>query len=432
MRSLATDAYTAAQVEAALHAATGRFSCRFDLLDDDLNYVADLSPWVRAADLDVDTERPIKGGLNLTLAPDSDLPVDDLATALWRYCVKPWWQVVMDDGGVAAYPLGVFSWVKPDRAVEGQRDQAHGGVVQEWTAKLGDLGHWIDLSGPGPGGFKVVPSDLVTDVIVRVLKRLGFRDMSGVKHSTQKAGSYYTWSLVRNTTARPWRVDAAHPYGISITSNTTVPETWRTVLGDLTDAIGYDEVWFNGDGVPQVGPARALQRTDPDKVYDTEKDQGLILSMGASHEWSRIANRVFCRAQRKSGTLYYGMADADKVVPGHPLSHGVTNRYVDLVVDVPATASASALEAQARSILLKRLATFQVVELEAMIWPVHEPFDVVGLAFSGDDEFDAPAIGGSSGGEFMFHQASYRATLRADDDSEGRMTHQLHRTVQVR
>lgn len=426
MRKLAANGYTAAAVEDALRAQTGRYSTRYDLLDSDLSYVLDLTPYVESATVSVDTTRAIMGGLDLTLTPDSDLP-SDLVSGLWQYTVKVWWQVLMPDGGAAEFPLGVYVWGRPDRTVAGHRDRVSTGVEEQWSLTLGDLGHWLDLSGPGPGGFKVKPDDLVTDQIVRVLRRAGFRDMSGIRPSTHRAGSYYTWSIVRNTVAIPWEKDAAHPFGISITSDSTTPETWRTVLTDLTESIGYDEVWFDGDGAPQAAPSRALQRAEPDALFDTKED-GITLAFGVGHDWAHIANRVFCRTQRKSGDLMYGMADANKLVPNHPLAQRQTGRYVDLALDVKVSPAVSALEARARSILLRRLSTFQIADLTTMVWPAAEPFDVVGVSYDGDPEFDTDV---SPAGPKNFHVTGYSTALRTRGDDEGTTEWNLRRTVQA-
>lgn len=418
MRTLATGDYTAAQVEAALRDGFGVDTVEFKVLDRDLNDIADLTDNVAAARVDMNIDRTIKGSLTLDVVPH-DIPddVSDLDTAWFTYYLQPWWLILMPDGGWARFPLGVFVWNPPDRDVDG--DTADGDRGDTWHLVLGDRCHDLDTSGPGPGGHKVAPDEKVTDAVKRVLRRAGITDTTGIVDSDETAGAWYTWTLVRNKRAVP----APHaPFGVRITSEDTQPETWLTVAEDLLDSIGYTSVWFDGDGRPRAQPHAVLSKASPEVTYTTGQDGVVLRPQRSKHNPARIANRVFCRAQRRNGDLLYGMADLDDVVPGHPLSHGVIDRYIDAVEDVHVAPSKSALDARARKKLLQRISTYQTFTLDTMAWPVHEAFDTVGVSIAGDTELD---------GENVFHERRWSMVLRSRGGDEGTMTHDLARLVQV-
>lgn len=419
MRSLATDdgRYTADQVDEQLRAGAGVTACEFRLLDVDLNHIGDLTPNVTAATVDVDVDRAIKGALHLEVVPQ-DLPAEapDLATAWFEYYVQPWWMTRMPDGGWATFPMGVFVWRPPDRDLDGVTADGEDGDM--WSLDLGDRGHDLDSSGPGPGGFKASPDEKVTDVVKRVLRRAGIPDTDGIADSDELLNAWHTWTLVRNT-----RTVAAPnaPFGVRLASDDTQPERWRTIADDLLDSIGYTSIWFDGKGLPRAEPEEQLARSSPDVVYTTGQDGVVLRPQRTEQDPARVANRVFCRAQRRNGGLVYGMADADDVVPGHPLAQEQIRRYIDVVEDVNVAPSKGALEARARKRLLRRLSTYQVLELDTLAWPVHEAFDVVGVELAGDSEF---------GDLVLLHERSWSMVLRGGQD-EGTMNHRVSRIVQV-
>lgn len=418
MRTLASGVYTADQVEARLRSASGADSAEFWVLDQDMNKIGDLTENVTAATVDVDVDRAVKGSLTLSVVPH-DLPdIDDFRTAWFRYYIQPWWLLTMGDGGTARWPMGVYLWHPPDRAITGRT--ADGDSDEEWALTLGDRTHDLDMTGPGAGpGFKATPEELVTDVVRRVLVRAGITDTDGIAPSTEAAGAYYTWSLVRDRVRIPHSLS---PTGKRIVTDDTEPETWLSIADQLLDSIGYSSLWFDADGHPRAQPASILDRTAPTVVYDTAADGVVLRPQNTKHDPSRLANRVWCRAQRRNGTLLAGKADADDVVPGHPLSQGVIGRYIDVVEDVKIAPSKPALEARARKKLLKRLATYETFSLDTLAWPAHEAFDIVGVRLDDDPEF---------GEQATFHERSWSMTLRSQGEDEGTMTHDLSRLIQV-
>lgn len=415
MRTLATGTYTAAQVETQLRSPAGVDAMTCDILDRDLNVIGDLTQNITEAAVDLDVDRAIRGSLKLTITPH-DLPdIDDFATAWFRYYLRPSWGIRMPDGGTAAWPMGVFVWHPPDRTMT----TATAGRADDWSLTLGDRTHDLDMSGPGGPGFKAHPDELVTDVVRRVLVRNGIVDNDGIAPSDERMGAFYTWSMTRDAVTIPARLS---PSGTRITTDDTEPETWLSIIDQLLDSIGYSSLWFDHDGRPRAQPASALDTTDPEVVYDTSADGVLLSPQKTQHDPSRLANRVWCRAQKRNGSLRIAKADADDIVPGHPISHGVIGRYIDVVEDVKVAPGQKPLEARARKKLLRRLATYQTFDLDTLAWPAHEAYDTVGIQLDDDPEF---------GDQATMHERSWSMVLRSTGSNEGTMTHHLSRLVQV-
>lgn len=418
MRTLASPPYTADQVETRLRGGAGADDAEFWILDQDMNVIGDLTQNVTAATVDIDIDRAVKGSLTLAVVPH-DLPdIDGLRTAWFRYYIQPWWLLRMDDGGTARWPMGVYLWHPPDRAISGRTATADSD--EEWALTLGDRTHDLDMTGPGAGpGFKTTPDELVTDVVARALVRAGITDTTGIAPSAETVGAYYTWSLVRDRVRIPHSLS---PTGKRIVTDDTEPETWLSIVDQLLDSIGYSNLWFDATGRARAQPASTLDRVAPTIVYDTAADGVVLRPQNTKHDPSRLANRVWCRAQRRNGTLLAGKADANDVVPGHPISQGVIGRYIDIVEDIKIAPSKPALEARARKKLLKRLSTYETFTLDTLAWPAHEAFDTVAVRLDDDPEFGAEAV---------FHEQAWSMTLRGQGDEEGTMTHELSRLVQV-
>lgn len=417
MRTLASGYYTADQVEAQLRSGAGVDTTEFRVLDRDLNHIADITDNVTDATVDIDIDREVKGSLDLKIVPHN-LPDLPLTTAWFRYHIQPWWLLRMPDLGWASFPMGIYLWHPPDRDTVDVA--AGGGSGDEWTLTLGDRTHDLNMSGPGMGGFRAHPDELVTDVVRRVLVRNGIVDNDGVAPSDERLGAFYAWSMVRDTVRVPARLS---PSGTRIMTEDTEPETWLSIIDQLLDSIGYSSLWFDLGGLPRAQPASVLNVAAPEIVYDTADDGVLLSPQRIENDPSRLANRVWCRAQRRNGTLRIAKADADDLVPGHPISQGVIGRYIDAVEDVKVAPGQKAIDARARKKLLRRLATYQTFTLDTLAWPAHEAHDLVGVQLAGDPEF---------GDQVTLHERSWSMVLRSSSgDREGTMTHELSRLVQL-
>lgn len=403
MRSLAAGGYTAAQVEAQLRAPACRYTARFEVLDADLRHAGDLQG-VYGASVDFDADREIKGALDLELIPDETLTGD-----LFRMRIKPWFGVVMPDGGIAEHPQGVYVWTTPDRELAGVGD------AETWKVTLPDQGWVLEMSGPGVQPHRIDSGDRYTASIRQALNRAGFDDLVGVVASDEVTEEMMSWGRRRNI------VFGIRPNGRWDVQVDTTPETWRTILGDLTDAIGYDDTWFDHNGLPRVAPAVDFASADPDVTYATEADGILLTPVPVTHELDRIANRVFARSKARRGNhMNVGVADLNDLMPDHPLAERNIRAYIDIDIDVPAGQGAAALEAQARRTLYRRLAAMETVATPSLAWPVHGAYDYVGVRFDGDRQLDT---------EGRFRESAWDLTMVTEGEGVGVMNHRLQRIV---
>lgn len=382
MRSLTTGTYTAAQVETALRASTGRIGCRFDVLDSNLSYVATLDQ-VLAAQVEMNVDRTIKGALQLRMLPDSSL-VD----MLFQRRIQPYFRVGMPDGGVAEFSMGVYVWNTPKRRLTAQG-------VEEWTVTCGDLMHILDAGGPGLTGWTINSGTYVTDAIEGVLIAAGFSDTSGVQTSTSTVGTTLTWDLVTQEGR---------------------PVTWLRILNDLSAAIGYYSPWIDLDGVPRC-VAQPDLRTAPVGVSYETASTGLLEDLATDQDLGRICNRVIVRAKNAGGLYDVVSADADTLYPGHPIARGSTGFYIDRTVEDTVAASTTDLTARAQAELAQGLTMYQKAALSTLPWPAHEAFDVVGVTWTDDTEFST---------EQRFHERRWTFDLFT-----GEMDHELRRIVSV-
>lgn len=408
MRSLRTADYTAAEVEAQLRAPACQYTARFEVLDRHNHHAGDLDGVVYGATVAFESEDAIQGSLDLELLPD-----DQLADALFTLRLQPWFGVVMPDGGTAEYPQGVYVWTDPDREIH---TAASGQDV--WKVSLPDLGWVLEMGGPGTQAFRLDPGDAYTDGIRRALRRAGFDDVSGVVGSDDElVKRMLSWSRRRNIDFR------VMPSGRWNVDTDTTPETWRTIIGDLTDALGYDHLWFDAVGQPRAAPHVDLATADPDVIYRSETDGILLTPIEVTHDLARAANRVFCAARARRGDFnHVGEADLNDILPDHPLAERNHGTYIDLDIDVPAAQARHGLDRQARRILFRRLGVLEEVSTPSLAWPVHEAYDLVGVQVEEDERF---------GTLTKFNEVSWDLTMRTEGEGVGTMNHRLRKIAQT-
>lgn len=354
MRTLDTDVYGGAAVEAVLRGQHAAYSCRFDILDTTLTRIGGLDG-VTSATVDWNVDRAGKGLLKLELDATADL--DSVTERL----IKPWFRVLMPDGGFAEYPCGVYVWFP------GQPARTLGaGPPDEWAVDLTDLLLWLDDGGPGLTGFTLDAGTVITTGIAQALARAGLTDTSGIVPSSAALAGPLAWG---------------------ITDQQGQPVTWRTILTQLHTSLGYYSPWFDLDGVYQAGPQPDLRTATTAATYGTASDGVTIVPAKTGSQPQRRANRVFAKGATATGTIAYGTADADELYPTHPWRQGALRRYIDIVIDSSASDPAT-LDAAAAAELGTRLSTYQTLAFDAHAWPVHEAFDVLGFRWDADAEFD--------------------------------------------
>lgn len=422
MRPLSDPAgrYTAGQVEAQLRSAAAAVGVRYELLDRDLAPVGDITAAVAGTGrVESNTAQAIIGALDLTLEP-----VDELRAMAFRAHIKPHWQLRMPDGGLVEWPMGVFVWNTPARSELT--------TSELWTVTLGDRTHILDVAGPGPKGFTAFEGDVVTDLIAKVLRLAGITDTSGIVPSDDELAEGKSWQFVTKRTAarrrrefleKLWEAEdrpaakrrlrrqlaEARRRAPDVESSAT---SWLTILTELHDAIGYAAPWFDADGVYQARPARDLAADDPDLVLATDPD-GLLVSVETQVDLTEIANRVHLRGENARDVQIGAVADANDVVPGHPLSEAVIGFYIDHADDDPVAPSPAALKRRARRMLLEKLSAFETASTPSIAWPVHEPGDLIALRVDGDPDLATETV--------------WQQTRTTFDLTTGDMTRELRR-----
>lgn len=431
MRDLATGRYTADQVEAALRSPSAQYGCRFEILGPDLDLIDDLEAGpggVIDAAVEVNVDQAIKGSMDLRM-----LPVEDLRDQTFTRRIKPYFRLLMGDGGWAEWPQGVFVWGVPDRDLIGLGQE-------EWSITLGDQSQILDLSGPGSRGFTVHTGNGVTDAIKRCLRRAGFTDTSGVVDSDDEFDEPKTWVFsTPRTKARRQR----EFYEALLTQNSgpsaqarairfaieqklvplreRAPDadndrvSWLEIIEDCCDAIGYSSPWFDGDGVPRVEPHQNLTTVDPDHVVATDPD-GLLLTAATSHELDRVKNRFLLKSENARVQNRLAVVDADELMPNHPLCASKIGFHIDGTEIDRVAPSHAALVKRARKRLFEALSTYETIDTNTLAWPVHEAFDVVGFRWDNDPDYEVRQV---------FHQR--RHTL---DLFTGEMARNLRRVYQ--
>lgn len=354
MRSLAVGAYDAAAVEAVLRSDHHQFGSRFDVYDSAGSLIGELVEEVTKASIEWNGDRDMKGTLSLTMFAN-----DLLGFEIYQRLIKPVFLLLMPDGGLAEFPLGAYVWhAAPDRDLGG-------GIPPIWRTQLADLNMWLDDGGPGPGGYSISSGTPVTDAIGQVHTLAGTTVFgSAITASAAVTDGPLTWDL----TDRDGKLN-----------------TWRTILGQLHEQIGYYSPWFDGDGIPRATPVPDLSTAAASVTYRASSDSITLEPVTTGHDLNRRANRVFARAQSATGAYSFAVADADVLYPTHPWRHAAINRYIDALIDSSAGAD---LQAAANAELAQRLTSYQTVAVRSLAWPVHEMFDIVAVQWDDDDDLD--------------------------------------------
>ncbi len=397
MQALARQGYTAAQVEAVLRAGTGTIGTRFELLDPNMRVVGNLDAVpagvqattpgsVLAATVDFDVDRPLVGALDLTMLPDARL-----RDTPFQYRIKPWLQFgPMPDGKVVEFPMGVYVWAVPER------DIAPG--IEEWNVTLADGLYDYDSTGPDVGGFQAWTGERQTDALVRIANTVGYSDTSGIRTSDAVFSGPRSWGLTRPKQAFGITYLPAWEQGWGFYSNgdmisvggenpnQTRTTTFLDIASEIHHGIGYETPWMNFDGVPQARPAVDWSKATAATTFGTAADGITISPIHTANDLSKFCNRVQCWSESGDAALFFAEADANIVVPGHPLSQAKIRRYATKY-DTQSTADSQTTGEQlARRELLEGLSTYQKVTYTTLFWPV-EPYDINGVMVAGDAEF---------------------------------------------
>lgn len=426
----ATGGYTYAQVYERLTSGGAVHSCRFDILDNNLNKLTNLGS-IQAFEtmVEYDTSRQIVGSLGLTMLPNEAINLP------YVYRIRPWFQLEMLDGGLTEWPMGVYLWNKPQRDNLGRPDEY-------WTLTLGDLGTLLQLAGPGAAGHVAPAGSVISTMVAQIVGGLGM-DTSGIVHTDAQLSADLHWGVygsrktaddamaryharyVAWTQAEAnWRKEIKHLYSMGLPGHhaksmdlhkltsliskvkraqpkkpvkpqQTLPfsgqpgTAWIDILTQLHQMAGFFPPWFDLTGRYRATPQPDLPTAVEVRQY-TDGSSGTLVTPGQQvDDLSALCNRVYAQGSSASGYYDLGVADLDVLVPGHPLSQRAIGFYIDVVVQDQVSTTPTGLLATATAELHRRVNSMSQYNMDTLPWPVHEAFDILGLTMSQDAEIGA-------------------------------------------
>lgn len=372
MLSLATGAYTEAQVKAALHSGGRQLSFRYELL----TAAGDHKAWlggVKAGSIAYNALAQIKRTARFSI----DESVGDSIN--WQSDrIRPHFRLLMSDGGWATWPLGEFLLSSPTRRSDSTS-----------TAVLRAVEAYDQLV--------VLVDDKVTD---RYTVAAGVNYIAQVKTLLDSAG------ITRQNLAATTKVLPA--------ARDWPPGTRKLdIINDLLTAINYRTLWFDERGLavaeaymaPSSAPIEYSYRDDDDSVTFPEVEETLDL-FSVPNKWVLVVSQP----DRPVLTASYTNSAASS--PTSTVARGRT--IVDFRDDVDA-ADQDALNAKVSRLAFEASQIYQSVELQTGVMPHHSDADVL------DVQFGALQIAA------RYSEHSWEMDLRTG----GRMSHRVRKVVTV-
>lgn len=377
-----TGNYTVTQLDTILRSGAASCGCRFDVLDQSMSYLGQLS-YVSSATVDMDPTRLIPGSLTLSMLPDPLLPI--ATTVPFTRLIRPWFRVRMPDGGVAEWPMGVYVWTKPTETFQGVNG------ITTWDVQLGDQTHLLVLGGPGLEGFAVPSTQAITTAINTILQlALPYSpSLAGIVQSGAVTAGPLSWNLLTSQQPQP---KPSGGIGDMIVGGSGAPATsWASILQVLHSSLGYMPGYFDWLGVYQAQPMPLNLFSATAEVTLTANSTGILESgITSTPNLANLANWVMVVANNANANAIqsYAIADADTLLPGHPYSHAKTGEYYRVIVMDGTAGDQQTLQARATSELYIRLAGATDISLNTHAWPVIEPWDLVSFQLPTDPTYD--------------------------------------------
>lgn len=255
------DSLTEAQVLANINSSALLVSSGLELLDQDLTVLADISDSLESGSVSRDNTATIHGACSLKIAGALD----------WGSAiVRPYMTLTDDFGRTLRYNLGAYYTSTP------VHDPSTSPVIYDVTGY--DL--LEALSSPVGSAYSVDKGSAYLDAVVQILADQGF---SQVLLDPDRA----TTTL---TSARVWPLDENI--------------TWLTVINDLLNAVGYEGIWADWDGVLRARAYQVPTMRTPEWVYDTGDNTSLLSTKRTvTRDFFDAPNRwVFVRSNEPDGT----------------------------------------------------------------------------------------------------------------------------------
>lgn len=410
-RSLAVPSagYTEEQVREALTKGVGVFRTRVDVYNLDGSHVETIDEITRGK-VTFDGERAIPLGLDLTFAP-----LEALRNRPLQFLLNPVCEIgPMPNGDLVGFSQGVFAYTQPRRNVY-PRGQ------ERWHITTGDKTFFLDADGPGLDRLQVKADSGVDDAIRRVLERAGDTDFSGIVATDETFPNTLQYDLLHG--AR-WKRVKKRTGEVEWKNIEGSQETYRLILDDWQEDIGYDRPHYSLDGVYRARPARSLNAGGADHEYvagrPEEGDDTFLLpddGVELDPDFAHVANVVHGVAQNKKDADFPATADLNDLLPDHPLAERKVRRYVKATITPSAAGAHKTIAAACQRELFDRISYFETTELETSYNPAHDLFDVVSLRIPDDPDLDTAGL---------YYEKGWTLDLIT-----GRMTHDLRRLYRL-
>lgn len=425
-RTLATDRYTEAQVLARI-AAPGRiYRPRIEILDQNRNvtgiegYKADAyadprgSPeafTILGATVTFDPARAVCGSLALEM-----LPLDVLADQPFRFLLRVWLGIgPMPDGGFAEYPMGVFVWMLPQRRVAAIGPNRRN--VETWVVTCPDQSYYLAATGPRSEGFIVPDGTSLVTAVRNVYAQGGYSwDLSRIADSAVTATESLAWTWVTGATGQkaiPGKTYWVDPVFTGKFTGTPpqaifLPGYWKTqktrivtinqeqqstywidILAALHKRLGWTRPYFDLSGNPVGQPAPNPFTDLPAIRLETGPDTFVTGEAKIDPEADDWANYVIV-VQRSTGADLptSGVADLNVLNPNHPLAQNRIGFYKDKIIASSVTSSYDAAVDEAQKALVVAVEQTETLDVQTLIDPRHEAFDLVGFRIANDRAWD--------------------------------------------
>jgi hypothetical protein len=371
--SLARPPYTAAQVDAALHALTGQrhLAYQYDLYSSAMVWKKTLTTVLPGGSVDYSADADIKRTCRFTLE-------EDPAIQWGSDRIKISCLLTMPDGGKAVFPLGVFLPSTPTRksTVAGHitRDVAGYDLAQILTD---------DLVG---SRYTVTAGTLYTTAIATLLSGAGITAIN------------LTPSASTLPVSRDWDPGTAK----------------LAIVSDLLTALNYDVLQFDADGNAVVKPYVSPQLRAPDYTYQT--DAASVILPGATHTFDLFAvpNTFILVVSQpdRNPALSSTYTNVNPASPTSTASRGRTITSFQTNADAVDQATLNALVARQA---FEASQVYEPISLQTLVMPMHAHLDTIQL-------IHAP-LGISA----LYSETGWSLPLSAG----GSMSHSLQRVVSV-
>jgi hypothetical protein len=157
--------------------------------------------------------------------------------------------------------------------------------------------------------------------------------------------------------------------------------TKYTVIGDLLQMVGYDELWFDEDGVAVVEPYVSPSERAPGYVY--EDSEGSVLSSVAeqSLDLFKVPNKwVLFTSNPDQSSL---VSTYTNTSPASPTSTVNRSRTISKVVQAQSAADQASLDVMTAQVAFDDSQVYEVLEIATGFMPIHSCNDVLDVRFAG-------------------------------------------------